>query len=316
MSSLSNQIASRLKGRVVVVTGAGRGIGASYALLAGRHGAKVVVNDLGRGVHDEKLDETPADEVVRAIKEAGGEAISNQSDVSSFEGAKKLIDSAISTFGDVDVVINNAGILRDRMLVNMSEQEWDDVIRVHMKGHFCVSRHAASYWRDRSKIQPGRDAVLIQTSSIAGLHGNIGQVNYASAKSGIATMAHTIHLEMNARYGVRSYAIAPSARTRLTLSSPGAVEAVSRKLPSGFDFFDPDNVAPFVIWLAAEGCPAPSGSVFGVEGDLVRRYDSWRVAMTIRNGAQWTFDDLDRKSDELGRGSDRAFQPISEVTQI
>lgn len=315
MTGISEQNGGRLAGRVVVITGAGRGIGASYAMLAARHGARVVVNDLGRGLHGEDDGESPAEGVVKAIRDAGGEAIADTSDVSSFEGARALVDNAVNTFGDLDVVINNAGILRDRMLVNMSEQEWDDVIRVHMKGHFCVSKHAAAYWRDRSRLRPGGDPVLMQTSSIAGLHGNIGQVNYASAKSGIATMAHLIHLEMNERYGVRSYAIAPSGRTRLTLNSPGAADNVMKKDASGFDFFDPDNVAPFVIWLAAEGCPARSGSVFGVEGDLVRRYDSWHVATTIRNGDTWTFEALDSRVDELMQGADRAFQPIAEVIE-
>lgn len=313
MTEFSKGATGRLKGRVVVVTGAGRGIGESYALLAAQEGAKVVVNDLGRTLQGENDGASPAEGVVETIRRAGGEAIADCNDISSFEGAKALIDTAVNAFGDLDVVINNAGILRDRMLVNMSEQEWDDVLRVHMKGHFCVSRHAASYWRDRSKERQGGDPVIIQTSSIAGLHGNMGQVNYASAKSAIATMAHVIDLELNGRYGVRSYAIAPSARTRLTLSSPGAAEAVSRLDPSGFDFFDSNNVAPFVIWLAAKGCPAKSGSVFGVEGDIVRRYDSWHVATTIRNGGRWTFEALDARHGELMQGAERAFQPISEV---
>jgi NAD(P)-dependent dehydrogenase (short-subunit alcohol dehydrogenase family) len=211
--------------------------------------------------------------------------------------------------------VNNAGILRDRMLANMSEQEWDEVVRVNLRGAFCTSRHAAAYWKERAKATGAPvDAALIQTTSIAGLHGNPGQANYATAKSGVATMAHILDMELHQRVGVRSYAIAPSARTRLTLNSPGAVEVVNRKLPNGFDYFDPDNVAPFVVWLGMAGCPAPSGAVFGVEGDVIRRYDAWRVGSTVRHGGRWTFDAIAQAGNTLFEGQDRAFQPIAEVT--
>jgi NAD(P)-dependent dehydrogenase (short-subunit alcohol dehydrogenase family) len=225
----------RLADRVVVVTGAGRGIGAEYATQAGAAGAQVVVNDVGRGVHGEQTGEaaTPADEVADAIVSAGGRAVADHSDVATFDGASALINRAVEEFGTLDVLINNAGILRDRMLVSMSEQEFDDVVRVHLRGHFATSHHAADYWRTRSRAEGVRDAVLIQTTSIAGLHGNVGQFNYSAAKAGIASMAINGHLELNARYGVRSFGIAPSARTRLTLSSAGIPEAPTRVVPSG-----------------------------------------------------------------------------------
>lgn len=303
-----------LSDRVYIITGAGRGLGASYAKLAASLGAKVVVNDLGRSLHGEQMAESPADQLVREIQAAGGTAIADTHDVTDFEGARALIDDTVQKFGSVDVLINNAGILRDRMLTNMSPEEWDEVIKVHLRGHYCTTRHAAAYWKEKAKHSGPVDAALIQTTSIAGLHGQAGQANYATAKSGIATLAHIAHLEMNARFGVRSYAIAPSARTRLTLNSPGAADVVSRKLPNGFDYFDPDNVAPFVVWLGSRGCKAPSGSVLGVEGDVIRRYNSWHVGSTVRNDAKrWTFEDLERASDELFSGQDKAFSPISDV---
>lgn len=310
----------RLGGRVVVVTGAGRGIGAAYAVQAAEAGARVVVNDLGRGLHGESVDAapavSPAEEVAESIRAAGGEAVADHSDVADFAGARDLVAHAVDAFGDLDVVINNAGILRDRMLVSMGEEEFDDVIRVHLRGHFATSRHAAGYWRSRSRDSGARDAVLIQTTSIAGLHGNVGQFNYSAAKAGIASMATNAHLELNERYGVRSYAVAPSARTRLTLSSPGAVDVVGPPSNGTFDFFAAGNIPPFVLWLAAEGCPAPSGTVYGVEGDLVRRYEPWSIAATIANGGKWSFEQLDAASSELLAGAEESIVPASSVIQM
>jgi NAD(P)-dependent dehydrogenase (short-subunit alcohol dehydrogenase family) len=290
---------SRLDGRVIIVTGAGRGIGRDYALLAAAEGARVVVNDLGSGLGGEGANVQPADQVVAEIRALGGEAVADANDVADFEGAAKLINTAIEHFGGLDVVINNAGVLRDRMLVNMSPDEWDIIMRVHFRGHFCVSRHAAAYWRDQSKIAGPADRVLISTSSISGLHGAVGQTNYASAKSGLATFAQLCHRELNERYGVRSYAIAPSGRTRLTMSTPGT--SVAESVPEGtFDKWDPANVAPFVIWLAAKGCPIPSGNVFGVMGDRIDIYRTWHIAGAIRSGdRRWTFEDLDAASEAL-----------------
>ena len=304
----------RLDGRVFVITGAGRGLGASYARYAASLGARVVVNDIGKTLEGESTTESPAEELVREITQAGGTAVADTHDITDFDAAGALIQGAIDRFGALDVVINNAGILRDRMISNMSIEEWDDVVKVHLRGHFCTSRHATAYWKNQAKKTGPQDATLIQTSSIAGLHGQPGQANYAAAKSGIATLAHIIHQEMHQRYGVRSYAIAPGARTRLTLNSPGAADVVNRRLPNGFDYFDPDNVAPFVVWLGARGCNAPSGSVFGIEGDVLRRYSSWHVDSTVRNeGKRWTFEDIERASGELFAGQEHAFQPISDI---
>lgn len=306
-------MAKRLAGRVAIVTGAGQGLGAAYALCLARHGAKVVLNDLGVGLDGEGEASDPATAVAEAIRAAGGEAVIDRGDVADFDAAQALIETAVNTFGGLDILINNAGILRDRMLVNMSVKEWDDVIRVHLRGHFCTTRHAAAYWRDQAKTGIS-DRVLIQTSSIAGLHGNIGQTNYSTAKSAIATMAYLNHLELNQRLGVRAYAVAPSARTRLTLNSPGAADLVQEVEDGAFDYFSPDNVAEVVAWLSAADCPAPSGAIFGVEGDIVRRYDAWRVATTVSNDEKrWTLDALDSRAAELAEGQDRAFTPLSEV---
>ncbi|GAA0994017.1 SDR family oxidoreductase [Acrocarpospora macrocephala] len=293
---------SRLRDRVAIVTGAGRGLGRSYALHLAREGAKVVVNDLGGGLHGEPGQDTPAEDVAREIREAGGEAIANGDDIADWEGAHRLVQAALDAFGDVDVLVNNAGILRDRMLVNMTAREWDDVIRVHLRGHFCPTRAVAAHWRGRAKEHPDRpprDAALIHTTSISGLFGSPGQANYATAKSGIATFAYECHLELNERLGVRSYAIAPSARTRLTESSPAAVDAVA-KPDAGFDFFDPDNVSPFVVWLASAGCGAPSGTVYTVEGDEVTVVQPWTRGRRIKAGDhRWTLDQLDKAWPEL-----------------
>lgn len=313
--NLNTETPKRLEGRVFVITGAGRGLGAAYAKLAAQHGAKVVVNDIGKTLQGESTNETPADEVVREIIAAGGEAMVDNHDVTDYDGAQALIEGAVKRFGGLDALINNAGILRDRMFANMSIEEWDEVVKVHLRGHFCTSRHAAAYWKDKAKQQNAPvDAALIQTTSIAGLHGQPGQANYATAKCGIAMMAHITHMELYERYGVRSYAIAPSARTRLTLNSPGAVEVVNKKMPNGFDYFDPDNVAPFVVWLGARGCTAPSGAVFGVEGDVVRRYNAWHVGTTVQNNSRrWSFEDIEAAGPQLFAGQDKAFSPMSDV---
>jgi NAD(P)-dependent dehydrogenase (short-subunit alcohol dehydrogenase family) len=296
----------RLQGRVAIVTGAGRGLGRAYALELARQGAKVVVNDLGGGLHGETGSDTgsesPADEVVREIRALGGEAVADASDVADWDGAHHLLETALSAFGEVDVLVNNAGILRDRMLVNMSVAEWDDVIRVHLRGHFCPTRAVAGHWRARAKADPSaadRDSVLIHTTSISGLFGSPGQANYAAAKSGIATFAYECHLELHERLKVRSYAIGPSARTRLTESSPAAVDAVA-KPDSGFDFFDPGNVSPFVAWLADPACPAPSGTVYTVEGDEVSLIQPWTATSKIKaGGRRWTPELLDGAAGDL-----------------
>ena len=290
----------RLDGRVVIVTGAGRGIGREYALLAARHGASVVVNDLGASLDGATIEESPALQVVAEIVAAGGRAVADGNDVSSWEGSKALVDRAISEFGDLHVVINNAGIMRDRMMFNMTDQEWDAVIAVNLRGHFAPTRHALAYWREQDKAGRGGDRVVISTSSVSGLKGSVGQINYGTAKAGIATFAQLIDREMNEKYGVRSYAIAPGARTRLTLSTPHAAKTVGLEAPEGvWDAKSPANVAPFVVWLAAADCPMPSGNVFGVAGGKVELYKTWSIAETIDGEREWTLDELDAAAGPL-----------------
>jgi NAD(P)-dependent dehydrogenase (short-subunit alcohol dehydrogenase family) len=294
----------RLDGRVVVVTGGGRGLGASYAKSMASQGAKVVINDLGGGLHGESGTQSVAEVVADEIRAAGGQAVADQHDVADFDGAKALIDFAISEYGELDVLINNAGILRDRMLTNMTIDEWDSVIRVHLRGHFCATKHAAVHWRSRSKEHGPQDAALINITSIAGLHGTPGQFNYGAAKSAVATMTWLAHLELNERYGVRSYAVAPSGRTRMSLGSPAAVDVVAAPTDGRFDYWAAENVADVVTWLANPSCSAPSGAVFGVEGDTVRRYDPWRITRTVHNGERWTFEALENRVAELADGFD------------
>jgi NAD(P)-dependent dehydrogenase (short-subunit alcohol dehydrogenase family) len=289
-----------LEDRVVVITGAGRGIGREYALLAAAEGARVVVNDFGTGLDGDADGSSPAEGVVAEIEAAGGQAVAHQGNVASWDDAEALINLAVTTFGGLDVVINNAGILRDRMLVNMSEAEWDSIMAVHLRGHFCVTRHAAAYWRDQAKASGGAvNAALICTSSHSGLLGAVGQVNYATAKSALAQFAMLCHRELS-RYGVRSYAIAPGARTRLTMSTPHAKESVGKAVePGTFDISDPANVAPFVTWLGSVGCDLPGGSVFGVFGDKVEVFRPWEKIGTVSNGHRWTFDELDERQGEI-----------------
>jgi NAD(P)-dependent dehydrogenase (short-subunit alcohol dehydrogenase family) len=301
-------VSGRLDGRVVVITGAGRGLGAEHARLLAAMGARVVVNDYGSAADGSGADQTPAQALVEEIRAAGGEAVVDTEDVADFEGAKRLIDRAVSTFGDLDVLINNAGILRDRMLVNMTPEEWDDIMRVHLRGHFCPTRHAAAYWRQRTRESGARDAVLIHTSSTSGIVGSVGQTNYGTAKSGLATLALLCHAELNERYAVRCYAVAPGARTRLTLQTPGAQDIVAAPADeSQFDFWHPGNVSPLYAWLAAADCPAPSGSVYNVQGDEVLRFATWSVASTVRNGGQrWTLESLDAAAADLAGEAVRA----------
>src|SRR5437870_9908676 len=214
-----------LDGRVAIITGSGRGIGREHALLFAGEGAKIVVNDLGGAIDGSGDDRTPAQQVVDEIKAMGGEAVANADNVADWEGGKRMIDAAVEAFGDLHVLVNNAGILRDRVLVNMSEDEWDAVIHVHLKGHFVPARHAAAYWREQSKAGKEVKASIINTSSTSGLLGNPGQANYGAAKSGIATFSHIASLELG-RCGVRSTAIAPAARTRLTEQTPGLQDVV------------------------------------------------------------------------------------------
>jgi NAD(P)-dependent dehydrogenase (short-subunit alcohol dehydrogenase family) len=250
------------------------------------HGAKIVVNDLGGTRDGSGASLGPAEEVVQEITKAGGEAIANGDDISDFAGAKRLIDAAIARFGKLDVLVNNAGILRDRMLVNMTEEEWDAVIRVHLKGTFCTTRWAAAYWRERTKAGEPNDARVINTSSGSGLYGNPGQSNYGAAKSGIASFSVIVGKEL-ARYGVTVNAIAPGARTRMTMSVPGAA---ARPEPAAdeFDRRDPANVAPLVVWLGSPGSAAVNGQVFNVAGGMIGIAENWRRGPSRDKGDRWS----------------------------
>src|SRR3954452_2559255 len=249
-------------GRIVVITGAGRGLGRAHALAFAAEGAKVVVNDLGAASDGTGASTEPVHQVVEEIRAMGGEAMANTDDVADFDAAKNLIDAAVGAFGGLDVVVNNAGILRDRMFVNIAPEEWDAVIRVHLRGHFCVGRHAGAYWRDQAKAGNPVDARLINTSSGAGLMGSVGQTAYAAAKAGIAAMTIVTAVEM-ARYGVTVNALAPSARTRLT---EGVFADMMAEVESGFDAMDPANISPVVVWLGSAESRDVTGRMFELEG--------------------------------------------------
>jgi NAD(P)-dependent dehydrogenase (short-subunit alcohol dehydrogenase family) len=285
-----------LDGRVAIITGAGRGLGREHALLFAREGAKVVVNDLGGDMHGEGGDPSAAMETVEEIKAFGGEAVVNGENVADWEGAHRLVQQAIDTFGDLHVLVNNAGILRDRVIINMTEAEWDAVINVHLKGHFAPTRHAAVYWREQSKAGKETKRSIIHTTSTSGLFSNPGQANYDSAKSGIATFSQVCAKELS-RYGVRSNAIAPGARTRLTEATPGLGDIV--KAPAdGFDVWDPANVSPFVAFLASEECDF-TGETFIVQGGKVQRVQSWTPAEVIDKNDRWTLSELAAEAKRL-----------------
>jgi NAD(P)-dependent dehydrogenase (short-subunit alcohol dehydrogenase family) len=280
-----------LDGKVAIITGAGRGIGREHALLFAAEGAKVVVNDLGGAADGTGDDRTPAEEVVDEIKAAGGEAMANADNVADWEGGARMVRSAIDAFGDLHVLVNNAGILRDRVLVNMTEAEWDAVIAVHLKGHFVPTRHAAAYWREQVKSGKTISASVINTSSTSGLFSNPGQTNYGAAKSGIATFTEIAAKELS-RYGVRVNAIAPAARTRLTLATPGIGDVIAAPAePGAFDVWDPANISPLVAWLASDSCPA-SGKVFFVQGGRVAVFQPWTIVNEINKDDRWTVAEL------------------------
>ncbi len=270
--------------RVVIVTGAGRGIGRGHALEFARQGAKVVVNDLGAERDGTGGSTGPAGEVVDAIRAIGGEAVANGDDVADWQGAQQLIRTAVDAFGRLDVLVNNAGFLRDRMVVSTSEEEWDAVIRVHLKGHFAPTRFAAAYWREQQKNGAAVDGRVINTSSGAGLMGSVGQGAYSAAKAGIAGLTMVESAEL-ARYGVTANAIAPAARTRMT----EAVFADSMAAPTddAFDVMAPENVAPLVVWLGSADSAGVTGRVFEVEGGSISVADGWQHGPRQDKGARW-----------------------------
>jgi len=287
-----------LDGRVAIITGAGLGLCREHALLFASEGAKVVVNDLGGDMHGEGGDPSSAMQTVDDIKAMGGEAVVNGDNVADWDGAQRMVQQAIDSFGDLHVLVNNAGILRDRVIVNMTEAEWDAVIAVHLKGHFCPTRHAAAYWREQTKAGKEVNAAIVHTSSTSGLFANPGQANYGAAKTGIATLSQICAKELS-RYGVRSNAIAPAARTRLNEATPGLSEVV--KAPeAGFDVWDPANVSPFVAYLATAGCPF-TGETFLVQGGKVQRVQSLSAAEAIDKGDRWTVEELAAEAAKLER---------------
>ncbi|MDV6206925.1 SDR family oxidoreductase [Rhodococcus erythropolis] len=273
-------------GRVVIITGAGRGIGRAHALAFAAEGAKVVVNDIGAGADGSETGESPAEQVVAEIIAAGGQAVVNGDDVADWAGAENLIKTAIDTFGGLDVLVNNAGFLRDRMLVGMSEGEWDAVIRVHLKGHFAPLRHAAAYWRSEAKAGKTVDARIINTSSGAGLQGSIGQGNYAAAKAGIAEMTIQAAAELK-NYGVSVNAIAPAARTRMTVGAGGAMAESMAAPEEGFDAMAPENISPLVVWLGSAESKDVTGRVFEVEGGKITVAEGWRHGPSEDKGDRW-----------------------------
>ena len=282
-------------GRVVIVTGAGRGIGREHALAFAREGAKVVVNDLGVSLAGEGGSLSPAEEVVKEIDALGGEAVTNGADVADLEQAGQLVKAAIDRFGGLDVVVNNAGVVRDRMFVSCSEDEWDAVIRVHMKGHFAVSNQACAYWRNRAKAGEPVDARIINTSSGAGLQGSVGQSAYSAAKAGIAALTLVQAAELG-RYGITSNALAPSARTRMTEEVFAEMMAVPDE---GFDAMDPANISPLVVWLGSAESRDVSGRVFELAGGKISIADGWRSGPEVDKGARWAPDEVGAAVHEL-----------------
>ena len=275
-------------GRVVIVTGAARGIGRAHALAFAQEGAKLVVNDRGVAADGSGGDLSPAEQVVAEIRAAGGEAVSDGADVASFEEARALVETALRAFGRLDVVVNNAGFVRDRMFVSCSEEEWDAVVSVHLKGHFCVARHACDHWRAEAKAGRPVDARIINTSSGAGLQGSVGQSAYSAAKAGIATLTLIQAAEL-ARYGVTANAIAPSARTRMTEQ----VFADMMKAPEGgFDAMAPENVSPLVVWLGSAESREVTGQVFEVAGGAISVADGWRTGPRFDKGARFAPDEI------------------------
>lgn len=273
--------------RVVIITGAGGGLGAAYAKALAFEGAKIVVNDINQAAA-----QTTVDDVVAA----GGSAVVNTSDITHYEDSANAVKQAIDTYGDLHAVVNNAGICRDRMFASLSEADWDAVIAVHLKGHFCISSHAVHYWRDRSKQGHDVDARIINTSSGAGLNGSVGQSNYAAAKGGIASLTLNQAAELR-RYGITANALAPAARTGMT--EDVFADMMQKPDGGGFDFYDPANVAPVVVWLSSAESAAVTGRVFEVAGGKISIADGWRTTAGIDKGARWQPAEISAAMDQL-----------------
>jgi NAD(P)-dependent dehydrogenase (short-subunit alcohol dehydrogenase family) len=294
-------------GKVAIVTGAGRGIGRSEALLLASEGASVVVNDLGGESTGEGADKRPAQQVVDEIVAAGGKAAANYDDIASWAGGQALVGQAVDSFGGLDVLVNNAGILRDKMSFNMDEAEWDAVINVHLKGHFVTSRFAASYWRQKSKESGApADGAIVNTASESGLYGNAGQVNYAAAKAGIASMTIVMARELQ-RIGVRVNAIAPVARTRLTEGLAGDMMAAKE---GEFDRFSPENPAAMAVWLASPKAAGITGQVVKVQGGQAQLLRGWRPITEATSDEIWTVDSIEAERKALVGDNDTDVPPF------
>ena len=282
-------------GRTVIITGAARGLGRAYALAFGAEGANVVVNDIGTSLGGEGRDTSAADAVVAEIKAAGGQALANYEDITDWDAAKRIVDAAVAEFGDLHVVVNNAGIVRDRMFVSATLDEWDATMHVHLRGHFCLSRHAVDYWRGKQKAGTNPDARIINTSSGAGLQGSVAQAAYSTAKGGIASLTLVQAAELG-RYGITANALAPSARTRMT------EQAFAEKMATegqSFDVMDPANIAPTVVWLGSGESSHVTGCVFELEGGKIMLEDGWREGPVVDAGARWDPADVGGAVDRL-----------------
>ncbi|QHC24036.1 SDR family oxidoreductase [Streptomyces sp. GS7] len=272
-------------GRVAAVTGAGRGLGRAHALALAAEGARVVVNDLGVAADGAGASAGPAQQVVEEIRARGGEAVAHTGDITTGEGAASLIAAALDSFGRLDSLVNNAGFLRDRMLVNLDEDDWDAVLRVHLKGHFLPLRHAAAHWRAEAKAGRTPDARIVNTSSGAGLLGSVGQGNYSAAKAGILGLTLVAAAELG-RYGVQVNAIAPAARTRMTEQT--FADSMAAPAEGEFDAMAPENVSPLVVWLSAADSAHVTGRVFEAEAGRITVMEGWRPGPTADKGARWT----------------------------
>jgi NAD(P)-dependent dehydrogenase (short-subunit alcohol dehydrogenase family) len=280
-----------LECRVAIITGAGRGVGREHALLFAREGASVIVNDLGGSNSGEGADDGPAHDVVDEIRAAGGTAIANTENIATWEGAKTVVQHALDDFGGLDVLVNNAGILRDSFIPGMEEAEWDAVIAVHLKGHFAMLHHASVYWKAQSKAGEQPNASVINTASASGVTlPNPGQANYGAAKAGIAALTLVASQELD-RYGVRVNAIAPIARTRLTLATPGMGDIMAEPDEGEIDLFSPANISPLVAYLATEKCQV-TGQVYAVQGGAISQLAGWHDAETIETDGIWEIDDI------------------------
>ena len=289
-----------LDGKTIIITGAGRGLGREHALLVASEGANVVVNDLGGSLDSEGADKAAAQMVVEEIVDAGGNAVGNVDNIATIEGASNLLDTAIKNFGDVTGLVNNAGIIRDHMLVNMTEEEWDSVINVHLRGHFCPTRVLSEYWRGQSKDGKEVKATMVHTTSTSGLLGNVGQTNYGAAKAGIAAFSQICAMELD-RYGVRSNAIAPAARTRMTEHTPGFEDMVKKpEDETEFDAWHPGNVSPMIAFLSSDRCTF-TGQTFLVTGGLVQKFVPWSLSETekLERESRWTPSELADSFDSM-----------------